>query len=267
MKIHVLSDLHVEFAPFVPPVVDADVVILAGDIGIGTDALTWARETFLEDQIVQISGNHEFYGAQMEKLSIAMRKRAQDLGIIYLENDVAEFPEHGVRILGSTLWTNFQFFGASKNDVAAAQKAAGTHIRDFGAIRHGAGYLTPAQTVSFHSEAKKFIARELRKNFSGKTVVVTHHCPALASVHPIYQHDIVTSAFASRCEDLVSQAHLWLHGHTHSSVDTRVGDDLNRGRIVCNPRGYPSGYLRGRPSRFATTFENREFNPGLVVEI
>ena len=35
MKLHVLSDLHTEFAEFSPPGTDADVVVLAGDIGVG----------------------------------------------------------------------------------------------------------------------------------------------------------------------------------------------------------------------------------------
>ena len=32
LKIHILCDLHVEFGNFVPPVVGADVVVLAGDV-------------------------------------------------------------------------------------------------------------------------------------------------------------------------------------------------------------------------------------------
>ena len=35
MKLHILSDLHCEFADFVPPVVDCDVVVLAGVFGPG----------------------------------------------------------------------------------------------------------------------------------------------------------------------------------------------------------------------------------------
>ena len=35
MKLHILSDLHSEFAGFTPPEIDADVVVLAGDIGVG----------------------------------------------------------------------------------------------------------------------------------------------------------------------------------------------------------------------------------------
>ena len=35
MKLHILSDLHTEFADFSPLATDADVVVLAGDIGVG----------------------------------------------------------------------------------------------------------------------------------------------------------------------------------------------------------------------------------------
>lgn len=37
MKLHIQSDLHTEFADFVPPETEAEAVILAGDIGVGVD--------------------------------------------------------------------------------------------------------------------------------------------------------------------------------------------------------------------------------------
>jgi len=45
------------------------------------------------------------------------------------------------------------------------------------------------------------------------------------------------------------QPDLWVHGHVHDSFDYRVG----RTRVLCNPRGCGD--------------ENRDFNPGLVVEV
>ena len=42
MKIHVISDLHTEFADFTAPNVNADVVVLSGDIGVGFSGLDWA---------------------------------------------------------------------------------------------------------------------------------------------------------------------------------------------------------------------------------
>ena len=37
MKLHILNDLHIEFEAFEPPATDADLVILAGDIGVGME--------------------------------------------------------------------------------------------------------------------------------------------------------------------------------------------------------------------------------------
>ncbi len=46
MRIHLLSDLHNEFSLFQPQVLDADVVILAGDIDLKGRGVHWAREVF-----------------------------------------------------------------------------------------------------------------------------------------------------------------------------------------------------------------------------
>src|SRR5687767_10781585 len=41
-RIHILSDLHLAFAPFAPPAVEADVVVLAGDTDVGLNGVKWA---------------------------------------------------------------------------------------------------------------------------------------------------------------------------------------------------------------------------------
>ena len=43
MRLHVISDLHVEFGAFEFPMVDAEAVVLAGDIGLGTEGVRLAR--------------------------------------------------------------------------------------------------------------------------------------------------------------------------------------------------------------------------------
>ena len=74
MKIHILSDLHVEFAPFELQVLDADVVILAGDIHVGMAAVRWAELLLNQTSahIVFICGNHEFYRENITKLRSEM---------------------------------------------------------------------------------------------------------------------------------------------------------------------------------------------------
>ena len=48
--------------------------------------------------------------------------------------------------------------------------------------------------------------------------------------------DSMTPAFLSNLDDVVLQADLWIHGHTHHCVDYRIG----KARVVSNQRGYPS---------------------------
>ncbi len=62
MKIRLLSDLHHEHfdGRRQLPEVEADVVVLAGDIHSHLEGLHWARETFADSEIVYVAGNHEF---------------------------------------------------------------------------------------------------------------------------------------------------------------------------------------------------------------
>ena len=62
MKLRILSDLHVEFEDFEPPPVDADVVVLAGDIHVRHHGVDWARERFPGVPVLYVLGNHEYYG-------------------------------------------------------------------------------------------------------------------------------------------------------------------------------------------------------------
>jgi predicted phosphodiesterase len=60
MRLHVLSDLHLEFGsdPKIPPT-DADVVVLAGDIHLGREGRRWARKQFPEKPVIYVLGHTE----------------------------------------------------------------------------------------------------------------------------------------------------------------------------------------------------------------
>jgi predicted phosphodiesterase len=60
MKLYILSDIHLEFSTFEPFTTDADVVVLAGDIGKKSNGIIWAREKFPDKEIIYVPGNHEF---------------------------------------------------------------------------------------------------------------------------------------------------------------------------------------------------------------
>jgi len=46
MRLHILGDLHLEFGATEIRPVDADVVVLAGDIHLGREGRKWARKLF-----------------------------------------------------------------------------------------------------------------------------------------------------------------------------------------------------------------------------
>ena len=275
LKLLVLSDLHLEFAPFAPDqaAVDAaDVVVLAGDICNGTKAIPWARQAFGSKPVVYVAGNHEFYRFDWIKLLDQMREQARLHDVHFLENESITL--QGVRFLGATLWTDFELFG-QKSKMAAMRESAQL-MNDFHLIKakplpveqsaawlHGSPWkLNPTHTLRRHRETLAWLRAEMARGEPEKTVVVTHHLPSGRSVAPKYAKDMVSAIYASNLPmDVLQGASVWIHGHAHTSFDYQIGDREISARVVCNPRGYPLSRLR--PGEF----ENPGFDPGLMVEI
>lgn len=250
MKIHVLSDLHLELSTVEFPATDADVIVLAGDIGKGNAGVYWARKTFPNKPIVYIPGNHEFYGTRrIETLSL-LRIAGQETEVQVLDND--EFVMDGMRFLGCTLWTDFELFG--KDQKESAISSGQYFINDFQIIREiNHERFTPARSMELHEQSLAWLKAKLNEPFDGKTVVVTHHLPSKKSVVDRFKEDIVSACFASELDYLFGKMDMWIHGHTHDNLDY----ELNGTRVICNPRGYVT----------MSGIENFDFNPGLLVEI
>ena len=231
MKLHVLSDLHTEFADFSPPETDADVVILAGDIGVGLGGIDWAARRFSEVPVIYVPGNHEFYDHDIGLTDEL--KASAPANIHVLNNDMLEL--NGIRVLGCTLWTDFKLYGES--EAWFARQRAKRLIEDFASIRNDGRRFTPEDSVQLHEESKTWLVGELERKFEGPTVVVTHHLPATTSVAKRYVNDPLNPVFASRLEEVIEnyRPELWIHGHTHVPCDYELFDT----RIICNPGGYP----------------------------
>lgn len=232
MKIHVLSDLHTDVEGFCIPDTDADVVVLAGDIGMGVDAVSWAAEA-TDKPVVFVPGNHEYYRQKGLDLPHRLRAAASPFPHIHvLMNTTAVVA--GVRFLGTPLWTDMGLHG----DAGLASRAAEWRLSDYKLIRTTPGYrkLCASDTRRWHSEAVAWLLEQLSTPFDGRTVVVTHHAPSARSLPPRFKNDILSAAYASDLDDLVeaSGVKLWIHGHVHTSSDYLIGET----RVVCNPRGY-----------------------------
>ena len=247
MKLHILSDLHTEFSDFDPPETDADVVVLAGDIGVGTGGIEWAARQVQVTPVVYVPGNHEYYGQDIGNTDQLFAAATADIHV--LSNNVLELD--GIRFLGSTLWTDFQLYG--QGEAWFSRNSAKRLIEDFTSISNGARLFTPEDSVEIHEASKAWLVGELQTEFDGPTVVVTHHLPASPSIAAQYKNDPLNPAFASRLEGIIEkyQPELWIHGHTHVPCDYEIFGT----RVVCNPRGYPS------------ESSARGFSPELVVEV
>ena len=90
MKLHILSDLHTEFAEFDPPETDADIVVLAGDVGVGTAGIEWAGRQFKDKPVIYVPGNHEYYHHDIG-ITDAL-KSAAPANVHVLDRDVSAGP-------------------------------------------------------------------------------------------------------------------------------------------------------------------------------
>jgi predicted phosphodiesterase len=248
VRLHLLSDLHLEFAPFTPPQIQADVVVLAGDVHTGMNGFKWIREAFPRQPVIYVLGNHEFYGEQIPKLTEDIKAAAADSNIHVLENDRVEIG--GVVFLGATLWTDFRLHG----DPVLAEVAALAGMPDFLCIRVTPSDRTfrPADARQFHARTVEWLARQMEDARGRRVVVVTHHAPSPQAIPPQFRNDPLNPGFVSNLDPLItaSGAVLWVHGHTHQPVHYRVGAT----RVIANPRGYPHERRTG-------------FDPSLTVEV
>jgi len=260
MRLHVLSDLHLEVASFVPQHADADAVVVAGDVESGVASLEWLRRAFPRSRIVFVPGNHEYYAGEFHACREAMQRAGAALGIDVLDDATLELD--GVRFIGATLWTDLLLYGTEGRDALLARGL--DLLVEYHTIRVGAERFTPDHSVALHRASRAFLERELARPFAGRTVVVTHHGPHPLSIHPRFAGSVVNPSFISDLSPLMGSAALWIHGHTHGGSDYIVAGT----RVIANPRGYAgrhpvSGKLHGSPERP----ENVEFDPQLVVEV
>ncbi|MSR14311.1 MAG: metallophosphoesterase [Gammaproteobacteria bacterium] len=273
MKIQLLSDLHLEVDPsFVPvPALDAEVLVLAGDIGAASDtpmaqhgAADWCLTRFAPGlrhwpvPVLYLPGNHEYDGQDFDACRAELRDLVEALGMHWLERDSVVLRD--TRFIGTTLWSDYDCFadqpsyvpGSMTHNLRIREKcfrAANFYLEKAATYRDGR--LFDAQAM--RDEAlicQRWLRAALAEPFMGKTVVVTHFAPSLKSHDPRYGLTPGTAGFCNALDDLVPNADLWLHGHLHCPSDYRIG----RCRVVANPLGY------------AEQDEQKLFAPALVIE-
>lgn len=255
MKIRLLSDLHLEGRQGYHKVVhewaqhlDEDVLVLAGDIAVGPMQVQLAIEYFNKQgfpEIIYVPGNHELYHHSRDEFE-SLKIHAKRAGAHVLDaNEIIKIND--VSFYGGTLWTGF-------HGDPIAEQAARRGINDFRVI---ADWSTDACVAEYKRQVE-FI-KTASSIIEGKKVVVTHFLPAFECVAARYKSEgvdyLLNKYFANNLGDWISyQSNMtWLFGHTHDSMDFKIGDV----RLVSNPLGYAREYIP----------EFAKFNPFKVIEV
>jgi Icc-related predicted phosphoesterase len=227
-----VPDLHVGYQKI-------DVLILAGDIDTEGHGAHWAvrQSRLLNVPVVYIEGNHEHYASGDGSVTAKIKEITKGTDVHFLSNEAVVIK--GCRFIGSTLWTDFNLFGDDKQEEVMKQVEWG--MNDFNEIKtetdDGFRTITPLDVLGWFRKSVRYITKELEEEFSGKTIVVTHHAPSAQCLDEGYEYDLISAGYASSLDELIKQHNptAWFYGHIHEARHNRIGNTL----VMNWPGGYP----------------------------
>jgi hypothetical protein len=256
MNIQYVSDIHLEFhdkqnkgalSPemFVKPV--APYLALVGDIGIPELSsykvfLQWCSKNW--KKVFLVAGNHEYYNVRCPvKTDMASKKEQIRLAceglpnVHFLDCSSVYFPEHNVRILGCTFWSDIP------DEIK--QKAL-LYMNDARQILYENEMpLTPHLFSELHSKEKEWLDKEIQscQERNERCLVLTHYLPSFELIHEKYQGHFLNCCFASHSDNLFRPPVVaWICGHTH----TGMRKSIQGIPVVLNPFGYPHEVVETR---------------------
>ena len=259
MRIHQMSDLHLEFNNKFRAAnhCDADILMLNGDIcvadfftksdaspkkylgNIALDFFEKAANAY--SYVVYVPGNHEHYhGVFTETVSILKQALAHLPNVYILNNDFVEIM--GYKIIGATLWTDCD------NGNPLVLNYLQGYLNDFKIVKYSKvpyKKFWPIDSVLEHKASVSYIAQECEN--SDNVIVMSHHAPSELSIHSSYKDPMYYYGNRGYFSDLDQfimdrpQIKLWTHGHMHNNFDYTIGST----RVVCNPMGYHTENIHG----------------------
>lgn len=254
MQIRVLSDLHIEwsnnqFTLKELPTDSETTLILAGDIGGGTDATVLIKEWSKRfKHIIYVAGNHEFYGHTLEITNVDIAKELQGIpNVHYLSLETGTSVElDSVAFFGETFWTSL--YDPSNPGAEWFVRRYMNDLRYIKRVCPDTGADIPFTTDYWKerfASAKQSLENVLKSNPDKSVVVVTHHAPSQMS-SSMSRFDIrsLDCAYFTDMSELIlcnPNIKLWCHGHMHNSSHYYIGDT----RVIANPFGY-TGYSTNR---------------------
>lgn len=251
MRIHLMSDLHLEGQEFPWTLPSGDVLVIAGDLCNASAFTAKPADLYMERQrervrrfadtaarrfrhVVMVAGNHEHFGGVFEETVPLLRENLPGFTVL----DDETIAVGGVTFFGATLWTGFE--GGRQDLMEAARRGMGEYFfvktRELGtdkrpgAAGNGAAprKLKPADTLAAHHRSLAALEAAAAAAGGGPFVVVTHHAPSRHGLNPRFRGGALDCAYGSDLEQQVgsmalSGCRLWIHGHTHIRHRYRMG--------------------------------------------
>jgi Icc-related predicted phosphoesterase len=227
MNIQILSDLHIEFhrdygRSFIESLSPhgIDVLVVAGDLGVAkpkfgpprqlNDALEALCDIY--PNVIYVVGNHEYYYSSLMEVNGTLSFLSDRISNLHwLNNSSVTIGE--VRFAGSPLWPSPGPLDTLYSNL----------VNDYLLIKGFSEWVSEQNRI-----AVNFLST------SGADVVVTHYLPSPKSIHERFKNDKLNGFFLCDMERYIGEQELWIHGHTHESMDYHLGNT----RVICNPLGY-----------------------------
>jgi predicted phosphodiesterase len=204
MKFAIISDLHMEFQPWLHDP-DPELFYLNSGDTHPRKLMRDYFESLYDGKIFSIKGNHDYYGNSF----------------VGAEDDFLSRNVDGVKIVGATLWTDL----------------SPLRWDDF------KSYMMDYRQISNMTYDRYMMAHRIHHDFlfsSDADIWVVHHLPSYQSVHEKFcnsdGNDFFATELSYKILDMKRPPKLIVHGHTHERTDYMIGNT----RVVCHPRGYPN---------------------------
>lgn len=265
LRLRITSDLHTEFwgeddvesqIDWIVPPLDTDsatTLVIAGDLGsLKNPAPAKAALDILclrFFKVVWVMGNHDYYGGNLDTTVIDWHRMVGHHDNLVLDNfeklpfDFLGGKDPNRSLWLATMWTDFNRGSAVDRMMFSQGMNDAIYINGL----NGRTCVSPKEIMEVHG----FMRDALLKNAKPRDVIVSHHLPSLSLVHPRYKNSPLNHSFAADLDSVIEilKPSYWICGHTHTPIDTQMGDT----KILCNPVGYVG--------------ENPEYDPFKVIEI
>jgi len=293
MKIRVFSDIHIDVNQSFPFTLrDKDTfTLIPGDVsGNVKGTAKWIQSNIHNGMF--IVGNHD---PAYNDLGWTIRKQKEylaekfpiDSPVTFMDEQVGvmskPIPGTNVLVIGSTLYTNYQYVSeflqraladgnarrrengekeitALECNMAAASRGLNdfrwAHVEDESDDRGlKQRLLRPDDYKKWFEITFKKIVQLVHENQDKDIIIMTHHCPSPKCISERYVNNNMNASYVSDLEQFIvdnPNIRAWVCGHVHSVTNTTVGD---KGQILlCNPRGYERD------------MESHDWNPSTFID-